>query len=84
MPIHESGLIPLLGPLVLNGVGFGLVVAALTAAAVNVVPPKLTGMAGATTSLVRDLGQTSAPPSSAPSPSAWPHDKSPAASPTRA
>jgi len=61
VPIHESGLFPLLGPLVLNGVGFGLVVAAITAAAVNVVPPTLTGMASATTSLVRDLGQTLGP-----------------------
>jgi hypothetical protein len=61
VPIHETGLVPLLGPLVLNGVGFGLVVAALTAAAVNVVPPTLTGMASATTSLVRDLGQTLGP-----------------------
>jgi len=61
VPIHESGLAPLLGPLVLNGVGFGLVVAAITAAAVNVVPPSLTGMASATTSLVRDLGQTLGP-----------------------
>lgn len=61
VPIHETGLVPLLGPLVLNGVGFGLVVAAITAAAVNVVPPTLTGMASATTSLVRDLGQTLGP-----------------------
>lgn len=61
VPIHETGLVPLLGPLVLNGVGFGLVVAAITAAAVNVVPPSLTGMASATTSLVRDLGQTLGP-----------------------
>jgi MFS family permease len=61
VPIHETGLVPLLGPLVLNGFGFGLVVAALTAAAVNVVPPTLTGMASATTSLVRDLGQTLGP-----------------------
>ncbi|MEW1642540.1 MFS transporter [Streptomyces sp. NPDC091219] len=61
VPVQETGLLPLLGPLVLNGVGFGLVVAALTAAAVNVVPPGLTGMAGATTSLVRDLGQTLGP-----------------------
>ncbi|MEU3935962.1 MFS transporter [Streptomyces sp. NPDC029044] len=61
VPVHETGLVPLLGPLVLNGVGFGLVVAAITAAAVNVVPHSLTGMAGATTSLVRDLGQTLGP-----------------------
>ncbi|WP_281292591.1 MFS transporter [Streptomyces hawaiiensis] len=60
VPIHETGLVPLLGPLILNGVGFGLVVAAITAA-VNVVPPSLTGMASATTSLVRDLGQTLGP-----------------------
>ncbi|MCL8017268.1 MFS transporter [Streptomyces sp. AS02] len=61
VPIHETGLTALLGPLVLNGLGFGLVVAAITAAAVNVVPQSLTGMAGATTSLVRDLGQTLGP-----------------------
>ncbi|GAA0315388.1 MFS transporter [Streptomyces turgidiscabies] len=61
VPVHETGLLPLLGPLVLNGVGFGLLAAAITAAAVNVVPPGLTGMAGATTSLVRDLGQTLGP-----------------------
>jgi hypothetical protein len=36
-------------------------VAALTAAAVNTVPQSLTGMASATTSLVRDLGQTLGP-----------------------
>ncbi|MEV6174187.1 MFS transporter [Streptomyces sp. NPDC051954] len=61
VPVHETGIPALLGPLVLNGVGFGLVVAAITAAAVNVVPPHLTGMASATTSLVRDLGQTLGP-----------------------
>ncbi|MGW0826940.1 hypothetical protein [Streptomyces sp. NPDC002845] len=60
IPVEERGLVPLLGPLVLNGFGFGLVVAALTAA-VNVVPHRFTGMAGATTSLVRDLGQTLGP-----------------------
>ncbi|MGH1554133.1 hypothetical protein ACRAWF_25875 [Streptomyces sp. L7] len=38
-----------------------LVVAAVTAAAVNAVPLHLTGMAAATTSLVRDLGQTLGP-----------------------
>ncbi|MCD9875686.1 MFS transporter [Streptomyces guryensis] len=61
LPIHETALPPMLGPLILNGVGFGLVVAAITAAAVNVVPQNLTGMAAATTSLVRDLGQTLGP-----------------------
>ncbi|MFJ9250511.1 MFS transporter [Streptomyces sp. NPDC101776] len=61
VPVDEHGLLPLLGPLILNGFGFGLAVAALTAAAVNVVPQKLTGMATATTSLVRDLGQTLGP-----------------------
>ena len=61
VPVHETGIPALLGPLVLNGVGFGLVVAAITAAAVNAVPPHLTGMAAATTSLVRDLGQTLGP-----------------------
>ncbi|MFJ9542770.1 MFS transporter [Streptomyces sp. NPDC101225] len=61
VPVDEHGLLPLLGPLVLNGLGFGLVVAALTAAAVNTVPQKYTGMASASTSLVRDLGQTLGP-----------------------
>ncbi|NNN29698.1 MFS transporter [Streptomyces sp. S3(2020)] len=61
VPVDEHALVPLLGPLLLNGLGFGLVVAALTAAAVNTVPQQLTGMAGATTSLVRDLGQTLGP-----------------------
>jgi MFS family permease len=61
VPIHETGVMPILGALILNGVGFGLVVAAITAAAVNVVPQSLTGMASATTSLVRDLGQTLGP-----------------------
>lgn len=61
VPVDEHGLVPLLGPLFLNGFGFGLVVAALTAAAVNTVPQRLTGMASATTSLVRDLGQTLGP-----------------------
>ncbi|WP_405970549.1 MFS transporter [Streptomyces sp. NBC_00988] len=61
IPVGEQGLLVLLGPLVLNGLGFGLVVAALTAAAVNTVPQQHTGMAGATTSLVRDLGQTLGP-----------------------
>ncbi|MFI6254271.1 MFS transporter [Streptomyces sp. NPDC051016] len=61
VPVQETGLVPLLGPLVLNGVGFGLVVAAVTAAAVNVVLPGLAGMAGAVTSLVRDLGQALGP-----------------------
>ncbi|MFC8672159.1 MFS transporter [Streptomyces griseorubiginosus] len=61
VPVDVHDLVPLLGPLVLNGLGFGLVVAALTAAAVNAVPQHLTGMAAATTSLVRDLGQTLGP-----------------------
>lgn len=61
VPIHETGVLPILGSLILNGVGFGLVVAAITAAAVNTVPHSLTGMASATTSLVRDLGQTLGP-----------------------
>ncbi|MGW2518900.1 MFS transporter [Streptomyces sp. NPDC001617] len=61
VPISDTSLLPILGPLVLNGVGFGLVVSALTAAAVNTVPNTMTGMASATASLVRDLGQTLGP-----------------------
>jgi MFS family permease len=61
VPVADVSLAPLVGPSVFNGLGFGLIVAALTAAAVNTVPVSLAGMASAATSLVRDLGQTLGP-----------------------
>ncbi|MEW2119928.1 MFS transporter [Streptomyces sp. NPDC005474] len=61
VPISDTALTSILGPLLLNGTGFGLIVSALTAAAVNIVPSELTGMASAATNLVRDFGQTLGP-----------------------
>lgn len=61
LPITDTALTTLLGILILVGVGFGLAVGGLTAAAVNVVPLRLAGMASATTSLMRDAGQTLGP-----------------------
>lgn len=48
-------------PLVLIGLGFTLAVSSATATAVNTVPPRLTGMASATTSQLRDIGFTLGP-----------------------
>jgi MFS family permease len=59
--IDATGIGSILVCLILNGVGFGLLVSALTAAAVNSVPLRLAGMASATSSMMRDLGQTLAP-----------------------
>ncbi|MBS2965860.1 MFS transporter [Actinocrinis puniceicyclus] len=61
LPITDTSLTTLLGVLILVGVGFGLAVGGLTAAAVNVVPLRLAGMASATTSLMREAGQTLGP-----------------------
>jgi MFS family permease len=60
-PIAATGLGSIMVCLVLNGIGFGLMVSALTAAAVNAVPLGLAGMASATSSMMRDLGQTLGP-----------------------
>jgi MFS family permease len=57
IPATDASLTSLTGPAVLNGLGFGLIVSAMTAA----VPATLTGMASATASMVRDLGQTLGP-----------------------
>jgi MFS family permease len=57
----DGALLPMLPALVLMGLGFGLLVSALTAAAVNSVPVHLAGMASGTTNMVRDLGQTLGP-----------------------
>ena len=61
LPVAASTLLAMLPALLLLGFGFGLLVSAITAAAVNVVPIELAGMASGTTSVVRDLGQTLGP-----------------------
>jgi MFS family permease len=60
-PITATGIGSIMLSLILNGIGFGLLVSALTAAAVNAVPLNFAGMASATSSMMRDLGQTLAP-----------------------
>ena len=61
LPVAESTVLTMLPALIVAGIGFGLLVSAITAAAVNVVPIELAGMASGTTSVVRDLGQTLGP-----------------------
>jgi MFS family permease len=57
VPITDTSFPSTLGPAALIGLGFILLVAGLTAAAVNSVPLRLAGMASATTSLFREFGQ---------------------------
>jgi MFS family permease len=52
---------PIIAPLVLVGIGFAFAVSSVTSVAVNTVPLGLTGMASATTSLLRDFGFTLGP-----------------------
>ncbi|WP_217558679.1 MFS transporter [Streptomyces sp. GbtcB6] len=61
IPVSQTGVMPILGVLVLNGVSFILLISGLTAAMVNAVPVELAGMASGTAGLVRDLGQTMGP-----------------------
>ncbi|MFI9383168.1 MFS transporter [Kutzneria sp. NPDC052558] len=61
VPVSATGVLPILGVLVLNGIGFVLLLSGLTAAMVNAVPVELAGMASGTASVVRDLGQTLGP-----------------------
>lgn len=61
IPISDTSLLSMIGPALLLGIGFILVVSSLTAAAVNSVPVHLTGMASASTSLVREFGQALGP-----------------------
>ncbi|MFD0687618.1 MFS transporter [Actinomadura fibrosa] len=61
LPITTTSLVAFLGPVLLLGVGFIFVVSSLTAAAVNAVPVRLTGMASGATSLVREFGQALGP-----------------------
>jgi MFS family permease len=52
---------PLVGPLVLVGIGFAFALSGVTAVAVNTVPGHLAGMASGTTSQLRDFGFTLGP-----------------------
>jgi MFS family permease len=61
LPITDTALPSLIGPLGLVGVGFSFCVSSITATAVNTVPVPLAGMASATTSLLRDFGFTLGP-----------------------
>ena len=61
VPITTTSLLAYLGPVLLMGIGFIFVVTSLTAAAVNAVPIRLTGMASGATSLVREFGQALGP-----------------------
>jgi len=61
LPVARSTTLAMLPALLLAGFGFGLLVSAITAAAVNAVPIELAGMASATTTVVRDVGQTLGP-----------------------
>ncbi len=56
-----SGLIPMLPALVLLGLGSGLLISAITSAAVNAVPIHQIGMAGATNSAIIGFGQAMGP-----------------------
>ncbi|MGI5132375.1 MFS transporter [Pseudonocardia sp. CA-107938] len=58
LPITDTSLSSVTGPVFLLGIGLILVITSLTAAAINTVPPHLTGMASASTNLVREFGQT--------------------------
>ena len=61
IPISDKALTSLIVPLGLVGIGFAFAVCSITASAVNTVPPHYTGMASATTSLLRDFGFTLGP-----------------------
>ena len=61
LPVDNTSLGSLVVPLGLVGLGFALLVSAITAAAVNTVPLRFAGMAAAATSLLRDLGMTLGP-----------------------
>ena len=61
IPISDGTLTALIVPLGLVGIGFAFAVCSITASAVNTVPAHFTGMASATTSLLRDFGFTLGP-----------------------
>ncbi|WP_051839455.1 MFS transporter [Streptomyces sp. NRRL F-5126] len=61
LPVTDSTLPSLIVPLGLVGVGFSLVVSSVTETVVGTVPHHLSGMASATTSMLRDFGFTLGP-----------------------
>jgi len=56
LPISNTALPSLILPMGLVGVGFAFAVSSVTATVVNTAPPQFSGMAAATTSMVRDFG----------------------------
>ena len=61
LPVSDTSLLTLTPALILSGMGFGLLIGALTAAAVNTVPIERSGMASAVTTLLRGFGQALGP-----------------------
>ncbi|GAA5609118.1 MFS transporter [Streptomyces platensis] len=61
LDIRETSLGAHLAPLGLAGIGYAFSIASVTAVAVNTVPVRYTGMASASTSLLRDFGFTLGP-----------------------
>ncbi|MFD5393119.1 MFS transporter [Streptomyces sp. NPDC127097] len=61
LDVRETSLGALFAPLGLVGIGYAFSVASVTAVAVNTVPIRFTGMASASTSLLRDFGFTLGP-----------------------
>jgi MFS family permease len=60
-PAADLSIWPIVGPLVLIGIGFAFALSGVTAVAVNTVPGHLAGMASGTTSQLRDFGFTLGP-----------------------
>ncbi|MFE4960763.1 MFS transporter [Streptomyces sp. NPDC056653] len=56
LDVTDPDLTALVVPALLIGVGFALCVSSVTAVALDSVPPRLAGMASATTNMLRDLG----------------------------
>ncbi|GAA2115953.1 MFS transporter [Kitasatospora saccharophila] len=56
LDVTDPGLGAFVAPTLLIGVGFALTVSSMTAVALDSVPPRLAGMASATTNMLRDLG----------------------------
>lgn len=57
VPVADTSLLSIAGPLLLFGIGFTSVVSTMSAATVNSVPARLVGVASGATNLVRDFGQ---------------------------
>ena len=61
IPLSATSITSSVGPLLIEGVGFLVVVASMTDAAVSAVPASYTGMASAAISTVRDFGMCTGP-----------------------